>query len=299
MIVPLRHSLLPVDQKPTRMKRLAAILRAAPKIPLLLVSVFLVTALLADLIAVHSPTEVVLPQRLIPPMGLEGGSWDHPLGTDALGRDILTRIIYGARTSLVVAFLTIVVAGCVGAALGIAAGYFGGWFDSVVGRVIDLSLAFPVILLAILLVMVLGPNTTNLVLAVSLVLWARFARVIRGEVLQVVTNEYIALARISGASNLRIMYRHVLPNVTPTLIVILTFQVGWIIIVEATLSFLGAGVPPPTPAWGSMVADGRNWVTTAWWVSAFPGAAITLVVLAFNLLGDWLRDALDPRLRQV
>jgi peptide/nickel transport system permease protein len=186
-----------------------------------------------------------------------------------------------------------------GSLIGLASGYFGGRFDGFVMRTADGMMAFPLILAALLLVAVIGPGVHTVVIATSLILWARFARLIRSEVLSVRERDFVKLARIAGASNLRIMMVHILPNVLNSAVVLLTLQLGFIIIVEATLSFLGAGVPPPTPTWGQMVAGGRTYIETAWWMSLFPGLAIAAVVLSFNLLGDWLRDHLDPKLRQL
>ena len=184
----------------------------------------------------------------------------------------------------------------IGTVVGLVSGFFRGWVDTILMRLVDVMLALPIILFALILVVAVGPAISNVVIAIALVLWARFARVVRGEVLSVRESDYVALARVAGASNIRIIVRHLLPNVANTLLVLASLQVGWVIIVEATLSFLGAGVPPPTPAWGSMIAEGRLHVTSAWWLSAWPGLATMIVVLAFNLLGAWLRDTLDPKL---
>lgn len=274
-------------------------LKGAPLIPLFIIAMFILSAILADLITFHDAYKVSLPDRLIPPFWQDGGSLSHPLGTDPLGRDILTRVIYGARVSIIISALALAVGGGFGTMIGLTAGFYGGKIDTLLMRLADITLAFPLILFAILLVMVLGPSMMNVIVAITLVLWARYARVIRGEVLALMQRDFIARARVSGASDLRIMFRHLLPNVMPTLIVLLTLQVGWVIIVEASLSFLGAGIPPPTPAWGSMLADGREYVSTAWWVTTAPGVAIMLVVLAFNLCGDWMRERLDPKQRSV
>jgi peptide/nickel transport system permease protein len=247
----------------------------------------------------YSPTDVVLPERLRPPCWEQGGSLAHPLGTDPLGRDLLARMIYGARVSLAVGCLGLILGGGVGASLGLLAGYAGGRVDTFLMRVTDTTLSFPIILFAILLVVVLGSSLLTVVLAIALVLWARFARVIRGEVLSLRERDFVAQARIAGSSPERIIVVHLFPNVLNTLVVLLSLQVGWVIIVEASLSFLGAGVPPPTPTWGAMIAEGRDYIASAWWVSFFPGLAILLTVLAFNLFGDWLRDALDPTIRQM
>jgi peptide/nickel transport system permease protein len=268
-------------------------------IPLAIISVMIITAVLAEFLTPYSSTEISLANRLRPPFWEQGGSLSHPLGTDPMGRDLLTRMIYGARVSLVVAALALLVGGGMGAALGLMAGYYGGRLDALVMRVADTTMAFPIILFAILFVVVLGGSMVTTVFAVALVLWARYARVIRGEVLSLRERDFVAQARVAGCSSSRIMLIHLFPNILNTLVVLLSLQVGWVIIVEASLSFLGAGIPPPTPTWGSMIAEGRDYIATAWWVSFFPGLAILATVLSFNLFGDWLRDALDPKLRQM
>jgi peptide/nickel transport system permease protein len=193
----------------------------------------------------------------------------------------------------------VLAAGAVGAAVGLVAGYYRGRVDVVLMRITDATLSFPIILLALILAVTVGPSFTNVIIAIAVILWARYARVIRAEVLTLMEQDFVAQARIVGCGALRLITRHLFPNTLNTLVVLLTLQIGYVIIVEASLSFLGAGIPPPTPAWGSMIADGREFITSAWWVSFFPGLAILLVVLAFNLLGDWLRDTLDPKLRQT
>ena len=268
-------------------------------IPLSIITVMIITAVLAEFLTPYSSTEISLANRLRPPFWEQGGSLSHPLGTDPMGRDLLTRMIYGTRVSLVVAMLALLVGGGIGAALGLMAGYYGGRLDALVMRVADTTLAFPIILFAILFVVVLGGSMVTTVFAVALVLWARYARVIRGEVLSLRERDFVAQARVAGCSSSRIMLIHLFPNILNTLVVLLSLQVGWVIIVEASLSFLGAGIPPPTPTWGSMIAEGRDYIATAWWVSFFPGLAILATVLSFNLFGDWLRDALDPKLRQM
>ena len=330
--------------KANRWPKILTALRSAPLIPLFIIVVFVLSAVLAELITFHDAYQVRLPERLIPPAWVgettviktvsetvaiedlekkitlqkahlidpqsaagdsievvvrRGGSWSRPLGTDPLGRDVLTRIIFGARISIIIAGAALAIGGGIGTLIGLTAGYYGGKIDIILMRLADITLAFPLILFAILLVMVLGPSMMNVIIAISLVLWARYARVIRGEVLGLMQRDFIARARVSGASDWRIMMRHLLPNVMPTLIVLLTLQVGWVIIVEASLSFLGAGIPPPTPAWGGMLAEGKEYVSTAWWVTTAPGIAIMLVVMAFNLSGDWLRERLDPKQRSI
>ena len=282
-----------------RGRQVAGTLRRAPLIPLSIIVLVIFTSIFAPLLTPHSTSAPSLADRLTPPAWQDGGSWEHPLGTDALGRDLGTRLMYGGRVSLLVAAFTLLIGGGFGTVIGLISGYFGGRVDAVLMRSADSTLAFPIILCAILLVVAIGPNLANVVIAIALVLWARYARVIRGEVLALKERDFIARARVAGCSHLRILVFHLFPNTVNTLLVLLTLQVGWVIIVEASLSFLGAGIPPPTPAWGSMVSDGREYVDTAWWVSALPGLAIMFTVVAFNLFGDWLRDTLDPRLRQV
>jgi peptide/nickel transport system permease protein len=284
--------------RPVRPRRFAR-LRRAPVIPLAIITLIVLTALFANVLTPYSPTDISLSKRLKPPFWEKGGSLAHPLGTDPMGRDLLTRMIYGARVSLVVGLLGLLVGGGVGAALGMIAGYAGGRVDAFLMRVADTALAFPIILFAILLVVILGGSLITVVIAIALVLWARYARVIRGEVLSLRERDFVAQARIAGCSPQRIILTHLFPNVLNTLVVLLSLQVGWVIIVEASLSFLGAGVPPPTPTWGSMIAEGRDYIASAWWISFFPGLGILVTVLAFNLFGDWLRDALDPTMRQL
>ena len=264
-----------------------------------IIVVLILVAVLAPLIAPHSPTEQSLPDKLRPPAWQEGGSTKHLLGTDVLGRDVLSRIIYGARVSLIVAAAALLAGGGVGLMVGIVSGYLGGRVDSFLMRVVDATLTFPTILIALLLAVSMGQGLQTIAIAITVLIWARFARVVRGDVLAVKTRDFVALARVHGCSHLRIMAIHIVPNVLNTFMVLLTLHIGFVIIVEASLSFLGAGIPPPTPSWGQMVADGRSHIASAWWLAVVPGAAIMLVVLAFNLFGDWLRDWLDPRLRQV
>jgi peptide/nickel transport system permease protein len=264
----------------------------------IVVFVLLLPALLADLLTVHDPLRGVLGDRLIPPAWLEEGTWSHPLGTDKLGRDILTRIIYGARISLTVASLTILIGALVGSFMGLLAGYFGGWIDRIISWLIDTFQSLPAVLLALVVVSVIGPSFVTIVIVIAVTIWASFARLVRGETLSVRETEYVAKARVAGAGAGRILLRHVLPNVANTLIVLATLQVGVVILEESSLSFIGAGIPRPNPSWGVMVADGRDQILTAWWISFFPGLAILLVVLSLNIFGDWLRDFLDPKMRQ-
>lgn len=270
-----------------------------PWVPILIVAFVLVLpALLADIITVHDPLRGTLSDRLTPPAWSEGGTWTYPLGTDTQGRDILTRLIYGARISLTVASLTILIGATLGTTLGLLAGYFGGWIDRVVSWLIDTFLSLPVTLLALVVVAAIGPSFVTIITIIAVTIWAYFARLVRGETLSVRETEYVAKAKVAGASSFRVLFRHVLPNVANTLIVLATLQVGVVILEESSLSFIGAGIPRPNPSWGVMVADGRDQILTAWWLTFFPGLAILLVVLSLNLFGDWLRDFLDPKMRQ-
>ena len=274
-------------------------LRHLPWIPLIIIGVMVFAAVFAPILAPYSPTKNTLRDKLLPPAWQEGGTTEHLLGTDILGRDILSRLIHGARVSLIVAVTALLSGGLIGGALGVISGYVGGKVDTMIMRAVDATLAFPTILFALLLAVTMGQGLLTVVLAVTLILWARFARVTRGEVMSLKTSDFISLARIHGCSNFRIMAIHIMPNVFNTFMVMLTLHVGLVILTEASLSFLGAGIPPPTPSWGQMVADGRAKVASAWWISIIPGVAITMVVIAFNLFGDWLRDRLDPKLRQL
>ena len=275
-------------------------LRRYPVIPVaVLLIVLVIPALLAELIAPHDPIDGNLRARLLPPAWTDGGDWSYPLGTDRQGRDILSRMIFGARTAALVSLAALAVGGIVGSVLGLVAGYFGSWWDHVIMRLVDINLSMPLILLALVLVVLFEPGTATTVAVVALLLWSRYARQVRAEVLTLKEMDFVARARVAGASNLRIVFRHILPNVFNTIIVLATLQVGNVILLEASLSFLGAGIPPPNPAWGVMVAEGRDFIVTSWWLSVIPGLAIMFTVLSMNLLGDWLRDYLDPKLRQL
>jgi peptide/nickel transport system permease protein len=240
-----------------------------------------------------------LSNRLTPPVWQDGGTMEHILGTDKLGRDMLSRIIYGARISLAVSLIAIFVGGIIGTVMGLISGYFGGRTDAVIMRLVDISLALPTILLALVLVAAVGPSFGTVITVLIVLLWARYARLVRGETLAIKELDFIARARVAGASAPRIMGKYIFPNVVNSLIVLATLQVGYVILLESSLSFLGAGLPRAEPAWGVMVSDGRELIVTAWWVSMFPGIAIMLTVLSLNLLGDWLRDHLDPKLRNL
>jgi len=254
----------------------------------------ILAALTAQWIAPHDPTSQDITLRLHPPAWQSGGSWSNPLGTDSLGRDMLSRIIYGARISLLVGFSAVVIQGLIGVGLGLTAGYYGGRVDSIIMRITDIQYALPFIVLALAVMAVLGPSLRNVILVLGVTGWVYYARVVRAEVLSISRLEYVEAARAVGAPGSRIMLRHVLPNATASIIVIASLQVARMIISEASLSFLGMGIPPTVPSWGGMVADGRSYIATAWWVSAFAGLAIFLTVMTVNVVGDWLRDLLDP-----
>jgi len=268
-------------------------------VPLIVMVVMIIMALFANWIAPHDPNQGKILDRLLPPSFMEGGKSDYLLGTDLIGRDVLSRIIYGARISLSVSLLIILVTGGIGTILGILAGYAGGRTDAIIMRIVDVALSFPGLLLAMLLAVAIGPGFKTVVLALSILGWAGYARMIRGEAMRIAQSDFVAQARVNGASGWRIMIRHIFPNIINSLIVLMTLQVGMIILAEAALSYLGFGISVPTASWGSMVADGRANLDNAWWIAAFPGACIGLVVLSGNFLGDWIRDKLDPRLRQL
>jgi len=259
----------------------------------------LAAALFAPYLAPHNPLKQTLGRRLAPPGASSRESAIHWFGTDQLGRDVLSRIIYGSRVSLVVGFAAVMVGGLLGSSLGLASGYFGGRLDEIVMMVVDAQLAFPVVLLAIAIIAVLGPSFTNLVIVVGLSGWVTYARIIRAQVLTLKAREFIEVIRGLGGSAWRIVFRHILPNALSPPIVVATLDLARTIILESTLSFLGLGVQPPTPSWGLMISDGREYLDTAWWVATFPGLMLMATALAVSRLGDWLRDVLDPTLRGV
>ena len=258
----------------------------------------MVVAAFAPALAPSDPVKNRLLDRLTPPMWAQGGSARHPLGTDTLGRDVLSRLLHGARISLIVGLAAVLVAGVVGVGLGLVAGYRGGWADDVLMRLGDIQLAFPVLLLGVVVIAVLGASLVNMILVLGASGWVTYARIARGETLSLKERDFVAAARALGAPARHVVARHLLPNVLPSLMVVTTFSVARTIIAEASLSFLGLGLPPPTPSWGAMLDEGRNYITTGWWLALFPGLAILLLVLAINLCGDWLRDALDPRIEK-
>jgi len=263
---------------------------------LLIVSVALIFALLPGWFSPMDPFHQNISQRLAPPYGFKGNLTGQYLGTDQLGRDILSRIIYGARISLLVTFLAVLVSGLLGVTAGLLAGYHGGKLDLLIMRLIDIQLAFPLILLVIGIVAVVGPSLTNIIVVMGISAWPRYARIVRGSVLSVKEMEFIKAARSIGARPSRIMICHILPNVLSPLVVLSTFEIARMILLEATLSFLGLGVQPPNPTWGGMVNEGKHYIYMSWAVSTLPGLIIALVVCAFNMLGDEIRDAIDPQM---
>src|SRR5215831_8194509 len=283
---------------PLRWTRMA---RGLPVLPLAILVPFVLTAVFANYVAPYDPTEPIPGAKIFePPFWMQGGSAHTVLGTDFQGRDVLSRLIFGARVSLIVGVAGTIVAGSIGTALGILAGYLGGWVDQVIMRVTDAWLALPGLVFAIFLATMVGPSMWNIVIILGLVYWTRYSRVIRGEVLSLREREFVKLSEIAGGSRARVILRHILPNVLNSTMVLASLTIGVVIIAEASLSFLGVGVPPPEPAWGSMLADGRSMLMVGdWWLTIFPGMCILLVVLATQLLGDWLRIRLDPQLRNL
>ena len=266
---------------------------------LIVITVIILGAIFAPWVAPHDPLAQDLKLRLQPPGWIEGGDWTFPLGTDHVGRDILSRVIFGARISLVVGFGSVILAGIIGLFMGLLAGFKGGWLDDVISRVIDIQLAIPYLVLAVALVMILGSDLHNIIFVLVLYGWTVYARLVRAETLSAREQDYVLAAHTVGGSNRRIMYRHILPNVVSPMIVLATLEMANMIIFEAGLSFLGLGVQPPTPSWGGMLADGRDYIPAGiWWPATFPGLAIFFTVLAINLVGDWLRDLLDPRMKK-
>lgn len=275
-------------------------MKGFPLIPVLILVFIAFVAIFADVLAPYDPQVGSLARRFKPPFWQEGGSWAYPLGTDHVGRDVLSRLIFGARVSMVVGITAVLVAGGIGTLLGIVSGYLGGWADQIVMRITDTWLALPALTFAIFLAAIVGPSEFNIILILGLVYWTRYARVIRGEVLSLKQREFVRLAVVAGCSGRLIMWRHILPNVINSAIVLATLMLGVVIVTEASLSFLGVGVPPPKPAWGLMMADGKKGLMVGyWWLTVFPGLCIMMMVLSANLLGDWLRVKLDPQLRQL
>ncbi len=274
-------------------------LRRWPIIPVLIIVTLCICAIFADIIAPHDPIESSLRARNAPPIWYPEGTTKYILGADNLGRDLLSRIIHGSRISLIIALASVSTGLVIGTTLGLISGYVGGFVDEIIMRFVDISLAIPVIMIALIVVVVFGQGFWIIVGVLVLFTWTGYTRQVRAQVLTIRELDYVALAKVAGASHFRILTRHIFPGVVHILIVIASLNVGSVILAESVLSFLGAGIPPPTPAWGAMVSSGRDFLTDAWWVAFFPGLAILLTVMAMNFLGDWIRDRLDPRLRQI
>jgi peptide/nickel transport system permease protein len=270
-----------------------------PYLSLAIFALVVIAAIGGEAIAPHDPNGLDLGSAFKPPSWLDGGSIDYLLGTDNLGRDIFSRIVAGARISLEVAIYSIVISGGIGALIGMIAGYFGKSVDAIIMRLVDIQMSIPALALALVIATVLSPSLTTVIVVISITYWTWYARIIRGEILSLKERDYVALARIAGCSTATILARHLLPNIVNTLLVLASLQVGQVIIFEASLSFLGLGIQSPDVSWGLMLADARNYITNAWWAITMPGIAIMLTCLSANLIGDWLRDTLDPRRRQL
>lgn len=280
----------------------APAVRRRPMNPSMLVGSIIIVivgaiALFAGLIAPADPNFQDLTKTSVPPAWLAGGSGAHPLGTDHLGRDMLARILFGSRIAAVVGLSVVLIGGTIGVTLGLLAGYVGGWVDDLIGRIVDVQLAFPFILLAVALVAVLGSSVTTVIAVLGITSWVQYVRVVRAETKALRERDFIMAAHATGATNARIVFVHVLPNIASVVIVLATFEVARAIILESALSFLGLGVPQAIPSWGAMLADGRQFLDTAWWIGTFPGLAIMITVLGVNIFGDGLRDYVDPRSR--
>ena len=274
-------------------------MKGVPIIPIGLLIIFVFTGIFGSFFLPHDPTEMDLMASEKPPSWMENGSKTYFLGADELGRDLLSRIIGGAGISLQVSLIVVCFAGSIGSTVALLSGFIGGKVDTALMMLTDIFLALPFLLIAIVLAAVLGPSKNNIIIILIVLGWAGYARVLRSEVLRIKDMDFINLAKVAGCSNFRIMVREIFPNFVNTLIIMATLSVGGVIIAESSISFLGLGVPPPEPAWGSMVADGRDFLTTSWWISLWPGLAILFTVLSCNLLGDWLRLRLDPKFRQI
>lgn len=274
--------------------------RRIPKAAVIIIFMLIATAVFADFLALHDP-EIGDPRlRLLPPAWSAGGQWTYVLGTDTMGRDVLSRLIYGSRISLVVAFAAVIIAGCIGTVLGVIAGFFGGWVDQVIMRFTDAWLSIPTVMFGVLMAVILGPGVWNIVIILGGTFWSRYARVVRGQTLSMKNRDFVQLARIAGCGKFWIIRKHILPNVIDSVITLSSLQIGIVIVVEASLTFLGVGVAPPTPAWGLMLSEGRGGLLAGyWWLVIFPGVAIALLVTSFNVIGDWLRRYLDPFYRNI
>jgi peptide/nickel transport system permease protein len=273
-------------------------IRRLPLIQILLLMPIILFGLFAPMFYTHDPVSIDPSVSLKPPF-MFGGEPSYFLGTDHLGRDIFSKIVAGARASLIAACAGVFLAGILGVFLGMVAGYFGGWIDEIIMRIVDIQMSIPVILLTLLISAALGGGLLTVTICIALVFWTQYARVIRGETLSIREREFIALARIAGCSPGRMLVKHILPNLVSTCTVVASLQLGRAIIIEASITFLGLGIQPPQTAWGLMMAEGRMYLSTAWWLPTFAGLAIVITVLGANLMGDWVRDRLDPKLRQL
>ena len=275
------------------------VIRRWPVVPILILAVLLIAAAFAPMLAPHDPIKQNLRSRLAPPVWAEEGTSTNILGADHVGRDILSRIIHGARISVTVVVIGLTAGTLLGSAVGILSGYYGGVIDEIVMFVVVVWIGVPFLMIALIVVSITGPSFGVVMTLLILNAWTGFVRNVRAEVLSLKERDYVALARVAGASTPRIIMKHILPGVANTIVVLATLGSGTFILTEATLSFLGAGIPPPTPAWGVMIAEGNNYLVDSWWIPVFPGVAILLVVMSLNFVGDWLRDRWDPRLRQL
>lgn len=270
--------------------------RRFPAFPALVWIVVLACAIASPLLAPHSPTDQSLTQRLLPPFWMDGGSTTNLLGTDNLGRDVLSRLIYGARVTVIVSVLAVTLSAAIGTLMGLIAGYYGKWVDTLLMRMVDFQVAFPALLFGVMLASMSKPGLRNVIIIIVLFTWAPFARLVRAETLALRDREFVQLAKVANLRPWGIMIRHLFPNILSTAMVLATLNLSVVILFEAALSFLGLGVMPPSVSWGLMLSDGRQYLTVAWWLVTFPGLAIVAVTLAGNLFGDWLRDRLDPHL---
>ena len=301
-MTPTDRNLLGIRDYPPGSRQLRAawmFTRRWPTLPMLVLGTLIFCGIFATVLATHNPYSGGIRNRHTPPIFFEEGSSEHLLGTDHAGRDVFSRMLFGARISLVVGAIALTFGFLVGTTMGIVSGYAGGWIDEVISRIVDIWQALPFLMVALVCVLLFGQSLQLLLVLMALLAWNPFVRVVRSQTLSIKNEPYVDLARVAGCSTPRILIRHILPGVLNTAVVIATLAVGNLILAEAALSFLGAGVPSPTPTWGAMVNEGRNYLSSAWWPTVLPGVAIFMVVMSLNFTGDWLRDKLDPRLRQL
>jgi len=301
-MTPTDRNLLGIRDYPPVVRQLRAVwmfTRRWPTLPMIVLGTLIFAGLFAPLLSSHDPYSGGIRNRHNPPVFLEEGNTEHLLGTDHAGRDVFSRLLFGARISLVVGAIALTFGFLVGTTMGVVSGYAGGWIDEVISRIVDIWQALPFLMVALVCVLLFGQSLELLLVLMALLAWNPFVRVVRSQTLSIKNEPYVDLARVAGCSTPRILIRHILPGVLNTAVVIATLAVGNLILAEAALSFLGAGVPSPTPTWGAMVNEGRNYLSSAWWPTVLPGIAIFLVVMSLNFTGDWLRDRMDPRLRQL